>query len=57
MNKVYIDYEIKQIPKAELQKNNLCAVFIQKYGNWYRGQIINVHGNKNTTSVSLLSFI
>lgn len=52
MNKVYTEHKIKKIPKVELKKNNLCAVFTQKYSNWYRGQIVNVDRNKKTTSVS-----
>ncbi|XP_022183496.1 RING finger protein 17 isoform X2 [Myzus persicae] len=45
MNKVYDDKKINK-KKIGWKINDLCAVFIKKYGNWYRGKIINIDVTK-----------
>lgn len=41
MNKVYANKK-KTTQKLIWEKNDLCAIYINKYGNWYRGKIINL---------------
>lgn len=53
MNKAYS--KNKKIKKLDWKENDLCAVFIHKFGNWYRGKIIKLD-SKKTATVSLLLF-
>lgn len=59
MNKVYDDKKINK-KKIGWKINDLCAVFIKKYGNWYRGKIINIDVTKQmvtNVTVSLNLFL
>jgi len=47
----------RKTKKSDWKTNDLCAVFLKKYDNWYRGRILNLDAVKNTASVSqYLSF-
>jgi len=52
MNKVYGDKK-KNKTMICWKINDLCAIFIKKYGNWYRGEIININLIKKMVTVSL----
>lgn len=56
MNKVYANKK-KTTQKLSWGKNDLCAIFINKYGNWYRGKIINLDIIRQMVTVSLNLFI
>lgn len=53
MNKVYTTHSTIFNNKLNWKINDLCALFIKKFGNWYRGKIINLDTIKQTASVSL----
>lgn len=50
MNEAYSKY--MNISSLNWKKNDLCAVFVQKFGNWYRGKIVKFD-TKKTATVSL----
>jgi len=52
MNKIYGDKKKKNTILG-WKINDLCAIFIKKYGNWYRGKIININITKHMVTVSL----
>jgi len=56
MNKVYGDKK-KNTKRLDWNTNDLCAIFIKKYGNWYRGKIIyiDIINHKVTVSLNLQS--
>lgn len=55
MNKVYS--KNMNINEFKWNKNDLCAAFVQKYGNWYRGKIVKLDSTKTATvSVTCLIF-
>lgn len=52
-----MDKKIRNTKKSDWKTNDLCAVFLKKFGNWYRGKIVNINAVKKTASVSqYLSF-
>lgn len=51
MNEVYLS-DKKKFRNTDWKVKDLCAMFIQKYGNWYRGKILEIDSNKKTASVS-----
>lgn len=51
MNKVYANK--KKAKKIGWKINDKCAIFIKKYGNWYRGKIINIDITKHIVTVYL----
>ncbi|XP_025195551.1 RING finger protein 17-like isoform X2 [Melanaphis sacchari] len=52
MNKVYANKK-KKTQKLVWKINDLCAIFINKYGNWYRGKILNIDLIKQLVTVYL----
>lgn len=60
MNNVYNNKKLKKKnQKTQWQVNDLCAAYIKKFGNWYRGKILSIDTTNCTASVSffLLLFI
>jgi hypothetical protein len=54
MNNVYNSKKLKKNnQKTQWQVNDLCAVYIKKFGNWYRGKILSIDTKNGTASVSL----
>lgn len=51
MNSLYSANKKKMI-KKDWRINDLCAVLIRPYGNWYRGNVLKVDLTKQTASVS-----
>lgn len=43
----------KKPKKFEWKINDLCAVFITKFGNWYRGKILKLNTENKKSSVSV----
>lgn len=55
MNKAYSKYI--NINTLKWNKNDLCAAFVQKFRNWYRGKIVKFDSKKTATvSLSCLIF-
>lgn len=40
------------LKKCDWNVNNLCALFIKQFGNWYRGKILKVDTTTKKASVS-----
>lgn len=53
MNKEYNNIKKKRTQKLDWKMNDLCAVLIKKYGNWYRGKIVNIDKTNKIVTVSL----
>lgn len=56
MNKVYGDTKNNN-KRLGWKINDLCAIFIKKYGNWYRGKIIYIDIINQKVTVSLKLFL
>jgi len=52
MNNVYNSKKLKKNnQKTQWQVNDLCAVYIKKFGNWYRGKILSIDTKNGTASI------
>lgn len=54
MNKVYSTNSTIFKNNLDWKVNDLCALFIKKFGNWYRGKILKLNTIKRTATVSFL---
>lgn len=52
MNKVYTTNNEIFKNKLNWNVNDLCALYIKEFGNWYRGKILKLDNIKKTASVS-----
>lgn len=52
MNKEYTKNNSKKQQKDQWEENEKCAVFIKRFGNWYRGKITKIDNINKKVSVS-----
>lgn len=54
MNKFY-KTNTKMLKESNWNVNDLCALFIKQFGNWYRGKILKVDTTTKKALVSLFN--
>lgn len=57
INKAYADKKNRKTKRSDWAPNDLCTVFVEKFGNWYRGKIVKIDAENRTALVSIYSFV